>query len=417
MTRFGSLWQLVLRSKRRLMWTGFLAVLVHLPLTPAAPVLRMAGRLSTKPTQLEPAPPQQVEVELEQAVRHEHKRQQAQEQPRGKAASVQMEEPPSKVRFAQAAPEPPQPDPAEAAEAQKKAERLRPIGLSGDPDRKLIGRPEVTLGLWFGSLRDTPLAAPLMEIAGCDREWRRFLDEGIQPLNDIDGALMVGPSLFDSTQLTVAVRHHLDKERVRTLVDSLIRTSGAVGRWLFEDAASVRLGKRERVLLPLSDELFFVAPRKGWEPLRRAKGAVQVPSAEGRTLSLSLLHPNRVLQHLGTKLPDSIDELRLEVFTNPDAAVDVRIELEASSAVLAARDAAKVESQLRDLFTDVWTAASALGTISGANSAAPELPPKLDLTLEERTLSGGFRLSGNQTRATLGLLSSFSCKKAKRPSR
>ncbi len=412
MARLESLIVLLDRSKKRLALAGFVALLIHLPLTPAMPVLRLAHRLSAGNDAPKPLPPQEVEVELQEALRHEEKRQRAPD-PKPQRANVQMESAPS-VRFAQGA-TPREEEKGDRAPKDPRKDRMKQVGLEGDPDRKIIGRPAVTIALWFQSLRDSPLSKELTAIAACDREWRRFLDQGVDPLSDLDGVLVVGPSLFDSAELTVAVQHHLPAERVSIILQALIQASGDQGRWLAPNVASVRLARRPRVLMPLREDLFFVTPSKGWEALHRVKAPLRVPSAEGRAASLTLVDPNRVLGRLGVTLPKGIRELRLELFSNADQSVDVRVELGAASSAAAARDAERAAAQLKDLVTDLWSAATTLGSLTGTNGGSShlELPPRLDLELDDQTLSGMLRLSPGQTRATLSLLSSFVCRKGR----
>lgn len=406
-------------SKRRLFAAAAFALLVHLPLTPVAPVARVLHRLSGKTEQAEkPPPPEPIEVDLRQAVSHEETRKRERERPEPpseNSASVQATPtptPPSTVKFAAASPEKP-PDPAAEKQKDPKKEKVKAIGLEGQPAKKILGKPGVTLGLWFSSLREHALGKELTELAACNREWRQFVDQGVDLRSDFHGVLVVGPDLFDPTQMTAAVHHGLPAARVRGVMEGLVQQSGARGRWLEPDVASARVGKNQRVLLPQQDDLFFVAPNKGWQALHETKAPLRVPSADGRTASLVLVKPNRALRRLGLTLPKSIDELRLEAFVNLDQSVDVKVELEAATKEAAALEAKRVARELHDFFADTWTLTAALGAITGAkgDGARAEPPPALDLEVDERTLSGTVHLSPNQTKMTLSLLSSLMCKK------
>jgi hypothetical protein len=415
MARLEMLIGLLDRSKKRLGVAFVLALLIHFPLTPGMSVLRLAHRLSQNKEQAPPAPPQLVEVELQEAVRNEQERREAARvEPPSKAASLQMAAPPAA---------PPQPiplaitpKPVAEKEADKpkdpKKEKVKEVSLQGGAASKPSNKPAMTLGLWLSSLRASPLGAQLIAMAGCDREWKRFIDQGVDPLNDLEGVLVIGPGLFDSGSLTAAVRHSLAPERVHAVMEALVAASGGKGRWLLPDVASARLGRGQRVLLPQQKDLFFVTPTNGWEALHRVKEPLSVPSAEGRTASLSLVKPNRTLERVGLTLPKRIAELRLEVYANLDESVDIKVELEATSSAAAAEEAPRVTEQLRDFFSDVWTTTSALGVLSGANSGGShlEVAPRLDLEVEERTLSGLLHLSPGQTRATLNLLASLVCR-------
>jgi hypothetical protein len=65
------------RSKKRLALAFCFALFLHLPLTPAMPVLKLVQRITGAKTekQAKATPPQEIEVELEEALRSEEQRQ------------------------------------------------------------------------------------------------------------------------------------------------------------------------------------------------------------------------------------------------------------------------------------------------------------------------------------------------------
>jgi hypothetical protein len=402
-------------SKRRLLAAAVLALLVHLPLTPAAPVARVLHRLSGKSEQAEKAPPPEpIEVDFRQAVNREETRKRERERPEPPSegpAPVQAT-PPSSVKFAAASAEKP-PDPAAEKQKEPKKEKVKAIGIEGQAAKKILGKPGVTLGLWFSGLREHELGKQLAELAACNREWRQFIDQGVDLRNDFHGVLVVGPDLYDPAQMTAAVHHGLPATRVRGVMEALVQQSGARGRWLEPNVASARVGKNQRVLLPQQEDLFFVAPSKGWQALHESKAPLRVPSADGRTASLVLVKPQRTLKRLGLSLPKPIDELRLEAFVNLDQSVDVKVELEATTKEAAALEAKRVGRDLHEFFADTWMLTATLGALTGkaSDGARAEPPPALDLEVDERTLSGTVHLSPNQAKMTLSLLSSVMCKK------
>ncbi len=402
------------RSKKRLGIAFGLALLMHFPLTPGMSMLRLAHRLAQSEPAPRAAPAQPIEVELQEAVREEERRREAaRAEPPAKDAAVQMAVGPADA----AEPTPLAVTPKVATEKDGdqvkdlKRQKVKPLALEGGAGKPRV-KPGVTLGLWLSTLRDSPLGQRLITIAGCDREWKGFLDQGVNPLNDLEGVLVVGPSLFDAAALTAAVRHTLAPERVHAVIAALIGASGDKGRWLTPEVGMARIGRGQRVLLPQHSGLFFVTPPKSWQTLQRVEQPLNVPTAEGRTASLSLVKPNHTLRRLGLTLPQRISELRLEVYANHDQSLDIKVELEATSSAAARAEAPRVSQQLRDFFADVWTTTSALRALTGSASKSDREPvPRLDLELEERTLSGLLHLSPGQTAATLNLLSAFVCRK------
>ena len=428
MARLEKLIQVLDRSRKRLAIAVGIAILLHLPLTPVMPVLRLLHRV-TKTKELEKAPPQpsaprQVEVELKEALRSEELRQeQAKVTPPSNGPSLQVN-PPSNVKFSKSTPE-------QKAEEEKnnakpkdlKKEKVKNVGLEG-VENKLTGKPGVTLGLWFSSMREHPLGKRLAQIAACDAEWRAFVNQGVNLMQDFDGVLVVGPNFTDSSQMTAAVRHNLPSQRVHEVMDSLVQKSGKNGHWLAPDVASARLGRVQRVLMPKQEDLFFVAPSKGWQALNNVKEPLRVPNAEGRSASLVLMRPNQLLERVGLSLPRRLSELRLEVFANPDQSLDIKIELEDASIAAARQDARNVSEQLHDFFADMWVTAAAVRAITGSDESTEPQPtdnpsmetaPRLDLTPDEKTLTGMVHLTPAQARTTLELISSVVCRKKSKP--
>ncbi len=419
MARLVTLIEILDRSKKRITIAFGVALLLHLPMTPALPVLRMVHRLTKNQTpqasSQEPPKPREVEVELQEAVRQEELRKEQVAQPEPpKAEGLTMAPPPAAVKFSQAAPTP-KADADKPKEPKPEKEKVKDVGLEGMAS-KITGKPGVTLGLWFSSLRENPLGSKLVEIAACDREWKIFVDQGVDLINDFEGVLVVGPALFEPKQMTVAVRHSLSSERVHAVVDGLVQQSGANGRWLEPNVATARLGRVQRMLIPQQEDLFFVAPSKGWEALHKVKEPLRVPSSEGRLVSLVLAPPTKVFERVGLSLPKRISEMRLEVYANPDRSIDIRVELEDATAQAAQQDVKRVSTQLHEFFADTWALATTLGSLTGTSGddGPSEMAPRLDLSVDEKTLMGMIHLSPSQTRTTMDLAASILCRKSKR---
>lgn len=428
MARLEKLIQVLDRSRKRLAIAIGVAILLHMPLTPVMPVLRLLHRVvkTKEPERTPPQPstPRQVEVELKEALRNEELRQeQAKVTPPSNGPSLQVDSP-SHVKFSKSTPE------AKAEEERNNAkpkdpkkEKVKNVGLEG-MEGKLTGKPGITLGLWFSSMRNHPLGKRLTQIATCDAEWRAFVNQGVNLMEDFDGVLVVGPNLTNSSQMTAAVRHNLPSQRVHDVMDTLVQRSGKDGRWLTPEVASAKLGKVQRVLIPKQEDLFFVAPNKGWQALTNVKEPMRVPNAEGRSVSLVVVRPNPMFERVGLSLPRRLNELRLEVFANPDQSIDIKIELEDSSAGAARQDARGVSEQLHDFFADMWVTAAAVRAITSSGDGADvpptespslETAPRLDLTADDKTLSGMVHLTPAQARTTLELISSVVCRKRNKP--
>ena len=408
MARLEALIDTLDRSRKRIVIALAMAIVLHVPATPVTRVLRVLRILRTPEPASVQQQPRPIEVELQDAVRREDLRtEQRNARPDRESLAVTSQFAPSPAPTA---------DPKNADEPKdRKKEKFRQVGLEGI-DNTVTSRPGMTLGIWLSVLRDNPLGKRVSEIAVCNREWKIFADHGVDLINDFEGALVVGPTLFDSKEMTVAVRHSLPKDRVHDVVDGLVHESGPSGRWMQADVAAAKIGKAQRILLPQQEDLFFVAPSKGWETLHNVKRPLRVPTAEGRLFSIALVPPQKALARAGLSLPKRFSELRLEAFANTDGSSDMRVELVDASAEAAENDVEPISKTLHDFFADVWVFASTLGTLTGASGAdAPrELAPSLDLSVDGRTLTGMIHLSQAQTRTAVELSASLMCRKHKR---
>lgn len=426
MVRIENLLLALDRSRKRLALAVAVAILLHMPLTPVMPVLRLVRRVTHTRTPVSasaqvPQAPRQVEVELREALKSEEIRQekakaQAEAPSHGPSLTV---DPVSNVKFNKTEAKPP-PEKEALNKKDPKKDKVKAVGLEGNLNKKVTGKPGMTLGLWFSTMREQPIGKRIVEIASCDIEWRTFANAGVDLLKDFDGVLVVGPNLTDSRQMTAAVHHALPPEKVHDVVDKIVEKSGENGQWLSGDVAKAKFGKVQRVLMPKQNDLFFIAPNKGWQALQNVKDPMRVPASEGRMLSLIVQQPNQVLGQVGLTLPKRIQEMRLEVYANPDQSMDIKVELEDGSAEAAKADAKSVSEQLHDFFADVWVATSALKALTGASEASNtpagslETAPRLDLSPDDKTLSGMIHLSPSQARTSLELLASAICKKPKK---
>jgi hypothetical protein len=416
------------RSRKRLAIACVIALALHVPFTPAFPLFRVLERLALikrdpGPKREEPAVPQEVEVELRDLARQEQQKlaEEQKEQPKNPLTlnPPAPARPPSNVKFAQADSKPAgeeKPAETEASKAAAEKKKAKEVGLAGKLGKELAGKPNVSIALWFSSFRDHPLGSSVNELLACDGQWNAFFKQGVDPLRDFDGALLVGPSVRDPTKMTAAVRHHLPTERVRSVMGGLVDKSGGNGHWLRKDAVSVKVGRVGRVLFPHSPDVFFVTPPHGWEALHDVSEPLSVPAADGRSMSLVLRRPASSVARFGLNLPARIEELRLEVFANADQSIDVKLELEDSSEATARADVRKVSDQLHDFFADLWATTEAVKTLTGFGSGdgtRPESAPDLSLVADQKVLTGMVHFSPAQAKTTLELLSSLACRKPK----
>jgi hypothetical protein len=336
------------------------------------------------------------------------------------------------VKFAQgeSEPEPPE-DGAEASLAGKKSKQDDPsvkpdgdkptdkrvVGLSGKLNEKIVGKPNVTLAVWFSQLRGSPAEALVAPLFACNAEWRWFADRGVTPLRDLDGVMMTGPQLSDSSKLTVAVQHRLKSSEVQTVVASLVTASGPRGAFLEDDVARIVFQHKDRVVFPHQTQMVFVAPPVGWESIRAMKGPLSLPPADGRAFSLTLQNPSRPLKKLGLRMSDKLTEMKLDVFANPDGGADVQIDFEAATAASAAVEVKGVNEVFAQSIADIAQlaqVAKAPGALGAQAQAALSFPtPSFDAV--DKRITGTMHFAPAESQGLLGLVSKLVCAKRKAP--
>jgi hypothetical protein len=306
------------------------------------------------------------------------------------------------------------PPPAPKKVAKTKAPKgPETVGLKGKLSDKLVGKPNVTVALWMPPIRAHALGGAVGELLACSPDWRPFLQQGIKPLDDIEGFMAVGPQISNSARMTVAVQHRLTEQQVHGAIDALVARSGRGGKWLNEVAARILVQRRDRVIFPHPRDMIFVSPPDAWESIHALKDPVSLPPPRGRSVAVTLLKPSRPLRKLGLRLPDRLVELHLDVFANQDGSVDLRIDFDDESEASAAADVGPVGKVLEQFFSDLSQVAQTVTSL-GPEAVAAQGPltlPKPDFAAVGKRLTATIRVLPSQSGKLMGILSRVICPK------
>lgn len=224
------------------------------------------------------------------------------------------------------------------------------LGLTGGLTKIVKGKPNIALVLWFDAIREQPLGATVSEILQCEPQWRDFLGGSIDPVRDFEGVMITGPRFSDSSKITVAVQHRLSKDRVRELVGSMVARSGDAGAFLDagtdEIVAQAFADRAERVVFTHPRDMVFITPPEGYEQLRSVEQALSLPAGEGRAISLTLVDPIRPLRAFRVQAPETLTELRLDVFVGNDGGATINAEFDDKDEETAKASAKTLTEQL-----------------------------------------------------------------------
>jgi hypothetical protein len=308
---------------------------------------------------------------------------------------------------------------AEAQKAKKPRETKRPeeLGLAGELGKGVQGKPNVTMTIWFSSMREHPMSGVLEPLLACTPLGGALARAGIDPLRDLEGAVVSGPKLHDPSKLTLAVHHRMKPEALRAAVDKLVRRVEQPGAWIDETAARIHAGRARRVVFPHARDLVFAMPEQGWEQVRAIRAPLSIPAARGRALSIALLEPAIPLKRIGLRLPESLREMRLDIYLSVSGAGEVRVSFEDKDPASAREHATEVGLEVRDFVAQVravGSLAGALGPIAGApGELARTALPDLGFVADEERIVAEAELSAEQMAAVTARLQGMMCVRPK----
>jgi hypothetical protein len=235
-----------------------------------------------------------------------------------------------------------------------------PLSLVGGLRRAVEARPNVSLVLWFSTIRDHPLGSLVGSLLVCIPQWRDFIGDVVDPLQDLDGVMMVGPQLRDSSKITVFAQARIDDDRMQRVFAAVARRPG--GKILPVPAGmravQFHADRADRVALTHPRNMIIVTPPDGFEQLRDLKGPLSLPAGKGHALSASLVTPSRPARALGLRLPESLRAVRIDVSAATDGGINVSVEFDDESPSAAEEHAPQITEQVRGvgggfLFSDL----------------------------------------------------------------
>jgi hypothetical protein len=228
------------------------------------------------------------------------------------------------------------------------------LSLVGGLKRVVQGKPNVALVLWFSTMRDHPLGPLVGSILACNAQWRDFLGDLIDPLRDLDGVMLTGPRMADTSKVTAIAQHRLDEAKVNEVMTTLAakakqRGDGGPMATGHAGMMAVRFhaDRADRVAFTHPRKVIIVTPPEGFEQLRDEPEPLSLPAGQGRALSLTMVNPWRPLRAVGARVPETLSEIRLHVTAGADGGADVEIEFDDQDAALAKAHAPDLTEQAR----------------------------------------------------------------------
>ncbi len=339
-------------TRRRLAGLVVIALLLHLPATPALAYFGLAQWALERPNKelapIEEAKSIPISLVAEAALPPPEESEAAEPPPPKPEPQARPKPKPKPKAKRKPKPKPaPKPKPeAKAPKKKGKGKRGDPIGdpvaLSGVAGKVVDGNARVRVLVFNDRLRKHKLAPKLGEILANIRQWRDFFGpSGINPVNDLDRILIAGPQLRDSSKLVVVVQHHVKRDRMRDAVAALVKGPPS-GRWIDDapfPAALAHADRAERIVALPDVGVAIIAPKTTQKQVLSIKPGLVFPAGRGQEIVTAYVkepwrYTNRLFQ-----VPKTIKWLRLVVFEGNDGGAIVRILAEDGSPELAKKHA------------------------------------------------------------------------------
>jgi hypothetical protein len=226
------------------------------------------------------------------------------------------------------------------------------LSLVGGLRRAVKSKPNVALVFWFSTVREHPLGPLVGSLLGCNPQWRDFLGDLIDPLQDLDGVMLVGPRMADTSKLTILVQSRMDDDKLQKVMGFVGATAQKSGGGVFDGGsglAAVRFhaDRADRIAFTHPRRMIIITPPEGFEQLRNQHEPMSLPAGRGQAMSLTMVTPWRPLRAVGMRLPETLSEIRVNVFGATNGGVNVEIEFDDLDAATAAAHAAEVTAQAR----------------------------------------------------------------------
>jgi len=304
---------------------------------------------------------------------------------------------------------------ASVAPPDEKAPKV--VGLEGDLHDGVVGKPNVTIAMWFPTMKSHALGEAVSKIMGCQSDWRVFMRAGVDPMQDLDGVMIVGPQMQDTSKMTAAVQHHISPDRVHSVMESLVQRSQAPGRWVKPQVAQVTIQRKQRMLFPHPKDVIFVAPSEGWEKLDELKAEVSLPLPRGRAFALTLQKPSIPLHRLGLEIPERITKMTLDIYPRIDGSVEFLISFEDVNDRASLSDSRRVQEQFQRLSDQIEQLSHSISSLSAIVPGLPDrknvsvkLPP-IGFVAESKRFSAEITFTPEQAASLLGIIGSGFCQR------
>lgn len=318
---------------------------------------------------------------------------------------------------------PPEPVDAGAPDAASAADAGKPSDAGADPDAAAadagtprkpgegIGSPvagisdkrvvdpnaNVQVLVHNDRVRQHPLGKSIGPMLRNVYQWRDFFGPtAIDPMQDVDRMLIIGPQLRDSRDVIAILQFNIPQERVHDAVDVLVKRDPE-GSW--SDAgvpvAKAHADRGERVFVFPSPQVLVVTPPSAEASAKRLSRKFRLPGPKGDEIALAkLATPWRAFKGTGVSLPQTIRSAELRLSPMPDGGISIDLLAHSESEEQAISDAKSLQNALIAAVSNPLLSVFTMGR---------PLMKKVSFEPDGADIRGEIVLTRNQVEMVLGL--------------
>jgi hypothetical protein len=228
-----------------------------------------------------------------------------------------------------------------------------PIAVKGALRKVIDTNAAVQLVIYNARIRKHPLGGRVGGLLGSIPQWRDFFGPAqINPVNDIEQMMIIGPQLRDSSEVLAALRLSVPDEQLKAAVEHIVRADRQGGRWVEDAGVPVAIAtadRAERVFVLLGSGVIVVAPPKVQNDITgNAKAFVRkMRSADhpDAIVSAKIKTPVNALRGV-FKVPKTIKFAKVVVLATDAEGAEVIIEAEDQDEATAAESAKYLDREV-----------------------------------------------------------------------
>lgn len=199
-------------------------------------------------------------------------------------------------------------------------------------------------------IRNHPLAPQLIEMAS--QETKVLEGTGIEPLQDVDRVFVAAKSAKDPEAVMAVLEHHVEADRLKTAMQTMVDESGEEGRWVEGEpypTAIVYVEKRHSLVAAVTPTMLVITSPAMKDKVKTLAGTSGIPEPTGEeALSAYVSEPRATLENpKGTPpIPATVAYAEGTITFQANGDADVHIEGKSANPAQARDDAKEINDAL-----------------------------------------------------------------------